>query len=250
MTSEPASPQAQIRFYVRSYYVHKIWARWEEIARERYVALDSLAERAYLIDCVIGGMSRVSDDFEEIVAATSETFRIALRRAYDAGRDAGKAEAAADLRSRMMRVLDLGASVGAENVIAAVQTGWVVPDGPWSGSDRALPGSVKPAITKAVMNHPEGLTTEQVRKLTGAKANTVRGTLWTLSTTEGIIERRDGKWFPTRKTNEAADGQSAAPVSQQVNPLTTGSHQSGPVKGQERQVIHDNNDLDDLDDVI
>jgi transcription initiation factor IIE alpha subunit len=47
-----------------------------------------------------------------------------------------------------------------------------------------------------------GLTQDQIREKTGIKHNSVRGTLWQLST-EKLIERRAGKWFPRSEENEA-----------------------------------------------
>lgn len=59
---------------------------------------------------------------------------------------------------------------------------------------RALPGSVKPAITRIVTEYP-GLTVKEIQERTGIKHSSVRATLWTLSQ-ENTVARRDGRWFP------------------------------------------------------
>ena len=57
---------------------------------------------------------------------------------------------------------------------------------------RAAPGSVKPAILEMIKKQP-GLTPDQIQAKSGAKHNSVRGTLWALEK-EGKVERHDGKY--------------------------------------------------------
>lgn len=201
----------------------------------------------------------MSDGIKAVREAANRDLSTHIQNAFEAGRRIGWEEARRDIREKVSRAIEWGAEIGAANMAAV--TGGLQSDAfevdeeatPTTVEDvavsRAAPGSVKPAIERAVLDNPKGLTTEEVRRLTNAKANTVRGTLWTLSTTEKTIERRDGKWFPATRirvrshvpqTNKAADEQSStAPISQPVTPSQPGFHQADPSEPG-REVVDDN----------
>lgn len=178
----------------------------------------------------------MSDEFEAISAEATDTLDGLLRRAFEAGRVVGRQDAIGVMRARLMQVVDLDVRDidRAESQLNEPETveQMAVMMPALSEAARASPGSVKPTILRFVAEHP-GMTTAQIQAGTGLKPNSVRGTLWTLGT-ENAIHRVFGKWYPPAKTNEAADVSSAAPISQQVNPLPAGSHPSDPVQGQER----------------
>lgn len=62
-------------------------------------------------------------------------------------------------------------------------------------------------ILSVVLSQP-GISRSGIERITHAKPNSIRGTLWGL-TQEGLVERR-GKdaWFPTTKAIEASGGKS------------------------------------------
>lgn len=157
------------------------------------------------------------EKFSELLAQLDHAHKVRTDAAFERGREVGRQEALAELKQTLSGFL---ASDG------TVEPGWaplnqhVLPtptDTPIDEAPkrRASPGSVKPAITQYVLEHP-GSTTEEVRKHTGAKSNSVRGTLWTL-TTEGMIERRDGRWFPVVQKNEAIDAANSGDTQAQKN---------------------------------
>ena len=70
-----------------------------------------------------------------------------------------------------------------------------------SDGHRATQGSVKPTIAKMIAEHEtDGLTPGEITHQTGFKANTVRGTIWTLGQ-EGSIVKRGSRWYPQPSPN-------------------------------------------------
>lgn len=197
----------------------------------------------------------MAEDWDAFAKRASEVVTNLLRQAAELGFEHGKQTAAAELRQKVVSALELGAEAGAANMAASLgalaiepQTEHSVsrPDLVLRTSDgrtmhvevkRAAPGSVKPIVERMVREHP-GLSVDDIQGRTGIKRNSVRGTLWTLST-EGIVERRDDGWYPKLKTNEAADEQSsAAPISQPVSPFAAGGQADPLEPGQ--AVEHEN----------
>lgn len=183
----------------------------------------------------------MAEDWDAFAKRASETIMGLLRDAADFGYEHGKQAAAIELRQKVARALELGA------VALAPLSSFPEMNGPVPGSieeqiaqriltERAAPGSVKPTLARFVSDHP-GLTVDQIQERTGIKRNSVRGTLWTLSN-EKIVERRGHGWFPVAQTNEAADGQSAAPISQPIGPFAE-DRQADPLEPG-REVAHHN----------
>ena len=128
---------------------------------------------------------------DSIISAATETLRPLLQEAFEAGRDVGREEATADLKSKIVGLLSAGQNASqdaAEPVVA--------PDLDVTSDKRATQGSVKPTIIRMIVEAAKaGLTTNEITKLTGFKLNSVRGTLWTLGK-EGLAVKREGRWYP------------------------------------------------------
>lgn len=158
----------------------------------------------------------MSDRFEQIFQSVADAIRDGLRTAYEAGRESGRQEAAEDLRAKLERVVlsvvpgehPSGTSSARPDFIVQTDKGPVTVE----VKARAVPGSVKPRVLNAVRQTP-GATTADIQRRTGAKPNSVRGTLWTLSN-EKLVERRGDGWFPLGQTNEPSDSQSRADTSE------------------------------------
>lgn len=148
-------------------------------------------------------MSRTIND---ILSDVGGVLRPLIVEAFDLGRQAGRDEAARDLREKIEGVLSGQLPVERAPVIV---TGPVTPPEGLLESlpipaQRAAPGTVKPVIEALIRNTLFGMTTEEITARAGVKHNSVRGTLHTLKN-EGKVERRGNRWFPVPQTNEAAD---------------------------------------------
>ena len=138
-------------------------------------------------------------------------FERLLREAFEAGRSVGREESRTEFRRKLNGLLvgdettDGAPSTGGGEVGLTKSVGAVGPDVQpvEDNGKRATPGSVKPTISKLVLDEP-GLSVGDIQKRTGFKHNSVRGTLWTLSATDKVIERRGDGWFPVAKRDEAA----------------------------------------------
>lgn len=159
-------------------------------------------------------MRRAVREFSDILDEAAAQQERLLTEAFEAGRALGRREASAKLKARLFGLLsddgsDDSVALGGPQEFFA-NDGFAGVD--VAGSDgqehdrRAPPGSVKPAIAKLVGERP-GLTTEEVTNATGFKKNSVRGTLWLLSTEEQV-ERREGRWYPVAQKDEAVGTES------------------------------------------
>lgn len=145
------------------------------------------------------------DKFLELLNQLTHAHKVQLDAAFERGRAAGRREMRAELRDEMraLRYLfeeeanDPDPSDQEEAEIASPEE-----SDPDQGH-RAPPGSVKPIILDLIHGQP-GLTTVEIRAMTKLKPNSIRGTLWTLSAQDKVIERRNGRWYPTWNGDEAA----------------------------------------------
>ncbi len=142
-------------------------------------------------------------DIDQIAADGSGTLSQWLKEAFEAGRTQGKREAASDIRAKLDGMLDASAAETSAHP-SHIKVESVLPSSAASdGSEvRVAPGTVKPTIERLIMESEHGLTTNDVVRLTQFKPNSVRGTLWALGA-EGFAVKREGRWFPAHKENEA-----------------------------------------------
>jgi hypothetical protein len=151
----------------------------------------------------------------DILADATKGLDVLFNEAFQAGRACGRQEASKELQTKLAAVFELRDLTGASVPVIPTEPTTAVPKEPIKIEKdvpppprRAPLGSVKPAILRALEEHP-GLTTAQIEEITGQKPNSVRGTLWTLSARDKVIERRsDGRWYLVAQKNEAADAQS------------------------------------------
>ena len=128
--------------------------------------------------------------FDDILADITAALRPFMRELYDAGRQTGGDDVRAALSHFLHHVPAADEDImpmpeRSDTEIAAV----IATEG------RAAPGSVKPAILNAIRQSP-GVTIADIRARTGAKPNSVRGTLWTLQKEE-LIERKGASTSPS-----------------------------------------------------
>lgn len=119
--------------------------------------------------------------------------------------DIGKVDGVAKLRAEMAAVLSPYASespVGGSS--APVGNG----RGPPASENKAPMGTVKPGILSLIERTPDGLTQDDIIKLTGFKSNSVRGTLYSLLT-DNLVRREGGRYFPPRGAMPAIASESA-----------------------------------------
>jgi hypothetical protein len=116
-----------------------------------------------------------------------------VRNAYEAGKAAGKQEAAEDLRVRLASVLNVPM-----NLSPTILPPPPLPPPPGSSTHeaekRAPRGSVRPAIIGILVVSPNGVTTGEAALLSGVNENSARGTLNTLLS-DGIVRKDGGKWY-------------------------------------------------------
>lgn len=110
--------------------------------------------------------------------------RTALIEAFDAGRMAGKNEAAADLRAKIAGVLEEPKPA---------------PDDDGDDDGRAPRGSVKPTVIDALREYgAPGLKPAEIASRTGLNENSVRGALNKLKD-EGITDKLGDLWVLVKK---------------------------------------------------
>jgi hypothetical protein len=129
----------------------------------------------------------------------------AIQQAFDAGRAAGKNDAAAEFRGRLASMLN-------DPVAAPLAPPPLPPPPlppPFSAGPvltpelkRAPRGSVRPAVMQALAAEV-GLTTGEVAVIAGINENSARGTLNLLSS-EGKVIRNGGKWYLAPQTKTGA----------------------------------------------
>jgi len=146
-------------------------------------------------------------DFDTIALDAADALRPFLEKAFEAGRAVGREEATAELRARLSDLVGpLEAAPTAPEPKRVFASGsFTLPryGAPAEGA-RATPGTVKPAIFNLIRSHPNGIRQDDIRRLSDVKANSIRGTLYSLQK-DGVIERRGERWFAMPETNEAAD---------------------------------------------
>jgi hypothetical protein len=123
-------------------------------------------------------------DLQTIISAASEALRPLLEQAFEAGREAGREEAALDLRAKIDGVLSVPHSPGPAVAF----------------SKRASSGSVKPTIAEMIKNAANGRTANEIEAATNFKPNSIRGTLWAL-TNDGLIVKRGGRFYWKAKSS-------------------------------------------------
>ena len=135
-------------------------------------------------------------DIDHILLKITEAIRPiieeAVNKSYDDGKSVGDREAAARIKARLT---DLLGSAAASD--APVKSSLTVSDENRQAStedERATPGTVKPAILKAIQEAPDGMTTREIADKTGFKYNSVRGTVWTLQKERAIVKADGSRW--------------------------------------------------------
>jgi hypothetical protein len=134
-------------------------------------------------DSHVGSGDNIVRDLQAIISTASEALRPLLEQAFEAGRKAGREEAALDLRAKIDGVL---------SIPHAAPIRPAAPRPAVASSKRASSGSVKPAIAEMIKNAANGLTANEIAAATNFKPNSIRGTLWTLGN-EGLIVKRSGR---------------------------------------------------------
>ena len=139
---------------------------------------------------------------DDIISDAASILRPLLAEAFEAGRALGRQEGSDDIRKKLADVIGPQFTDAGRSYRPTLEQEAVIIQRAAESVARASPGSVKPVVLDFVRENP-GLTQDQIREKTGIKHNSVRGTLWQLST-EKLIERRAGKWFPRSEENEAS----------------------------------------------
>jgi hypothetical protein len=142
----------------------------------------------------------MSDALEAIIQDAESSIRGKLMAAFDAGREVGRQEASSELKAKLAGLLDIEERQVPYNVALAKSSAAKV-----VVATRAAQGSVKPMILK-VIRERWGATSAEIQDATGAKYNSIRGTLWQLAH-DGVIEKQGDKWIVRSQKNEAADGE-------------------------------------------
>lgn len=133
-------------------------------------------------------------DIQDILADANEALRPIIEAAYHAGRDAGRREAANDLRAKLASVIG-GDELSSTDKSTEVHTSLTNQGDVASSSEedgRATPGTVKPMVLKLISEARNGITTRDIVRATGFKHNSVRGTLWALRK-DGLITKDENK---------------------------------------------------------
>ncbi|WP_375463060.1 hypothetical protein [uncultured Methylobacterium sp.] len=169
------------------------------------------------------------DKFRSLLDRLNHAHSVELDAAFERGREAGRQETFAGIKTKLAAWSDLVAEISsvadnglnisdeavAEEIdVLAAEAGV-----------RAPPGSVKPIIANLIGERP-GLMTVDIRRITKIKPNSIRGTLWTLSAQDKIIERREGRWYPVAQKNEveagADDGDAEAQTNEAAGEMSMG----------------------------
>ncbi|CAO4139439.1 hypothetical protein [Methylorubrum aminovorans] len=173
--------------------------------------------------------------FSSLIDQLAHQHRVDLDAAFERGREVGRQEAVTAFKARLASLTDMsdltaGAAIDARADVskAGEDTG-----GADTGSaDRAPPNSIKPALARLIREQP-GLTTMDIRRITGFKPNTIRGTLYALGK-EGEIKHSEGRWYSEAQKDEAAG---ANPEERTPTASNTGSNVED--EGASDQPTHD-----------
>ena len=124
----------------------------------------------------------------------------------------GKDEGAAVMRANLAAFLQVGADRQTTDIHNGSATGTQTAAGTSSDyqKDKAQKGTVKPGIVKLINDTPDGLTQDEIIERTGFKSNSVRGTLYAILT-EGLVQRRSGRYFPLGGNGESSDATAPEP---------------------------------------
>ncbi|MER8475823.1 hypothetical protein [Mesorhizobium sp. M1163] len=175
-------------------------------------------------------------DIKELMLLTQTSINAAIEEAFKIGFEAGKKtggrEAAQGFKSRLASLFDEDVSApSASTEINSLFTN-SADSADTSETERATPGTVKPAILGVVAKANHGISTKDIARATNFKYNSVRGTLWTLHK-EGAIEKNEnGKWVaapPIHKEAKQAelDDYEAARNAAKDQPPEGGNENSG-----------------------
>lgn len=146
----------------------------------------------------------MSDDITQIFDRAASTIRAMLFDAYEAGRQIGRKEAAAEFKAKIADFLEQEPK--AKHVVVSV-TGVSAE----AQTSRAAPGSVKPAIMKLVQDSG-GMSLRDIEQATGFKYNSVRGTLWQLQQEDKIVKDGDIYRAVSQKNEPAGTPSKDAPT--------------------------------------
>jgi len=118
-----------------------------------------------------------ADDIEDMVASVALVMRATLRRAFDDGKTAGRREAYKEIGQKLLAEGDADAIASLPPTLLKEVPAAPQPETEVNGSDRAIPGSIRPTILAFLEKKDTGAATSEIVAATGIKENTVRGTL-------------------------------------------------------------------------
>jgi hypothetical protein len=120
----------------------------------------------------------------DITPAISRMIEEAYQQGYSQGFAAGKQEAGQEL-------LQFVASMNTANIPVLYDVTMEGTAALSNESDKQPPGTVKPAVLKAIQDSSTGLSIRQIEQKTGFKYNSIRGTVWLLQK-EGLVVKGEG----------------------------------------------------------
>ncbi|WP_099554893.1 hypothetical protein [Hartmannibacter diazotrophicus] len=132
-------------------------------------------------------------DTESFIEVAAAEMRLAVERAYKAGYEQGRADAVQSLLSSVASALNMPDRNFMPSSVSSTMSLWSTAEK--SDDDRATPGTVKPAIISVLKKSRDGLTVSEITEQTGAKYNSVRGTLWALHTKDHLISKKGDRWI-------------------------------------------------------
>lgn len=139
----------------------------------------------------------MSEERDFIINDAIHSIKMSLTILYEAGRQTGRQEAAAEFKAKLAGLLDIEGKSEIPDKASAMAVAKS------TTHTRATPGSVKPAILKLVQDN-DGMTSVEIQMASGIKYNSVRGTLWQLAQ-EREIEKRGNKWFASSQKDKTVD---------------------------------------------
>jgi hypothetical protein len=154
-------------------------------------------------------------ELDDILKDVVPLIRPLLTEAFEAGRARGREEGERSLRAALAVVLDAPGTLSEATAAHEIR-----PAVPKTVSHRAPPGSVKPLLLDMIQKNP-GISTAQMQESSGAKPNSVRGTLYALQS-EGLITRDKDGWHAVQKEDPPALVQQPPVWVQQPSPLFSG----------------------------
>ena len=116
-------------------------------------------------------------DIEDMVASVADVVRETLKRAFEDGKTAGRREAYKEIGQKLLAEGDADAIASLPPTLLKDAPAAPQPETEINGSDRAIPGSIRPTILSFLAKKETGAATSEIVAATGIKENTVRGTL-------------------------------------------------------------------------